>query len=86
MELSRSPLKKPPLHARATKNYWKQRGKIKWATCGDAGTKFFHANATVKPKLNTIATLQDSMGQTIDDHENKAQLLYEANHDKLGTT
>jgi hypothetical protein len=34
------------------RTYWKQRGQIKWATLGDAGTKFFHANATVKHRHN----------------------------------
>jgi hypothetical protein len=47
-------------------------GNIKWTTCGDVGTKFFHANAMVKLKMNTIATLQDSMGESIGSHENKA--------------
>jgi hypothetical protein len=39
------------------KMYWRQRGNIKWATWGDAGTKFFHANAIIKLKQNTIATM-----------------------------
>ena len=34
--------------------YWKQRGTIKWVTKGDAGTKFFHANATIKHRKNVI--------------------------------
>ena len=28
--------------------YWKQRGTIRWVTCGDARTNFFHANATIR--------------------------------------
>ena len=30
------------------RTYWRQRGNIKWVTLGDAGTKFFHANATIR--------------------------------------
>jgi hypothetical protein len=28
--------------------YWKQRGTINWVKLGDAGTSFFHANATIR--------------------------------------
>jgi hypothetical protein len=47
------------------RTYWKQRGQIKWVTLGDAGTKFFHANATVKHQHNLISSLKD-------DNENMA--------------
>jgi len=30
------------------RTYWKQRGKIRWVKEGDAGTKKFHAHATIK--------------------------------------
>jgi len=30
------------------KIYWKQRAKIRWVQDGDAGTKLFHAHATVR--------------------------------------
>jgi hypothetical protein len=39
------------------KTYWKQWVNIKLTTCGDVDTKFFHTNATIKLKYNTIATL-----------------------------
>ena len=39
---------------RQQKIYWKQRGTLKWVTQGDAGTKFFHANATIKHRKNVI--------------------------------
>lgn len=38
--------------------YRKQRGTIKWATLGDARTKFFHANATLRHRNNTITSLK----------------------------
>jgi hypothetical protein len=44
------------------KIYWKQRGTIKWITCGDACTKFFHVNATIRHRINLIAILQDEQG------------------------
>ncbi|KAL5678574.1 hypothetical protein ACJX0J_014705, partial [Zea mays] len=36
--------------------------QIKWATLGDAGTKFFHANATIKHRHNLILSLEDDNG------------------------
>jgi hypothetical protein len=44
------------------KIYWKHRGQIKWATLGDASTKFFHANATIKFRRNLITCLEDNAG------------------------
>jgi len=35
--------------------YWKQRGKVRWVKEGDAGTKLFHACATIKHRSNLIA-------------------------------
>jgi hypothetical protein len=43
--------------------YWKQRGVVKWVKFGDEGTKFFHANATIKHKRNFITSLIDDNGQ-----------------------
>jgi hypothetical protein len=36
------------------KIYWRQRGAIKWVSLGDATTKFFHANATIRMRGNLI--------------------------------
>jgi hypothetical protein len=56
--------------------YWKQRGSIKWVTLGDASTKFFHANATIKFKNNLITSLEDSStGQMVTDHDAKALII-----------
>lgn len=68
------------------KIYWKQRGNIKWATLGgDESTKFFHVNV-VKHKHNSIATLQDDVGNVALDHNTKSMVLYEAYKDRLGST
>jgi hypothetical protein len=37
--------------------YYRQRGSIKWITKGDAGTKFFHANATIRHRQILISSL-----------------------------
>jgi hypothetical protein len=42
--------------------YWKQRGVVKWVRFGDEGTKFFHANATIKHRKNFITSLIDDNG------------------------
>jgi hypothetical protein len=68
------------------KVYWKQRGNIKWATCGDAGTKLFHANATVRHKQNSITTLRNYSGHDISSHEGKAEILYDEFKKRLGTS
>jgi hypothetical protein len=68
------------------KIYWKQRGKIKWVREGDAGTKFFHAHATIKHRRNTIAVLKDTQGNSCQQHEEKAALLWDSFKQRLGTS
>ena len=48
--------------------YWKQRGSIKWAQLGDAGTSFFHANATIRHRGNLIKELVVDSGMAITNH------------------
>jgi hypothetical protein len=60
------------------REYWKQKGRIKWATLGDENTKFFHANSTVWHNKNTIMVLKNSEGQEKCTHEDKAAILWEA--------
>jgi exonuclease III len=66
--------------------YWKQRGQIKWATLGDAGTKFFHANATVKHRHNLISSLKDDNGNLALSHNEKEAVLFNAFKNRLGTS
>lgn len=56
--------------------YWRQKGNIKWVTLGDASTKFFHANATIKYRRNLITTLEGPSGQHVTTHEDKANLIW----------
>jgi hypothetical protein len=68
------------------RTYWKQRGQIKWVTLGDAGTKFFHANATIKHRHNLISSLKDDNGNTTFSHTDKATVLFNAFKNRLGTS
>lgn len=68
------------------KSYWKQRGQIKWATLGDAGTKLFHAIATTKHMQNSIASIHDNAGDKISNHDEKAKILFDSFRDRLGTS
>jgi hypothetical protein len=56
--------------------YWKQRGIIKWVKFGDEGTKFFHANATIKKRRNLITSLADNNGAIHSSHHIKAKILF----------
>ena len=64
--------------------YCKQRRAIKWATLGDAGTKFFHANATIRHRRNSIATLKSETGDNISSHFGKELLIWNAFKDRIG--
>jgi hypothetical protein len=68
------------------RTYWKQRGQIKWVTLGDAGTKFFHANATIKHRHNLISCLEDANGTVAISHAEKEVVLFQAFKDRLGTS
>jgi len=66
------------------KAYWKQRGNIKWVTLGDASTRFFHAQATVKYRRNFITQLLDDNGQLVVTHAEKANLIWNSFKERLG--
>jgi hypothetical protein len=66
------------------KIYWKQRGTIRWVKFGDEGTKFFHANATIKQRKNLITTLMDKYGHSQSNYYIKADIIWEAFKNRLG--
>jgi hypothetical protein len=66
--------------------FWKQRGNIKWVKLGDAGTKFFHANATIRHKGNQIKELFRSDGSQVSEHSEKEKLLWDDFKDRLGSS
>jgi hypothetical protein len=53
---------------------------------GDAGTKFFHANATVKHRHNLISILTDSDSNATITHEEKTAALFKTFKERLGST
>jgi hypothetical protein len=66
------------------KEYWKQRGKIKYATLGDENTRIFHSTATIRHNKNSIMVLKDVNGVAMSKHEDKANILWEAFKERLG--
>jgi len=53
---------------------------------GDDCTEFFHANATIRHRQNTITLLRNTNGQEMLEHEDKANLLWESFKERLGTS
>lgn len=45
--------------------YWRQRAKTHWYRDGDRNTKFFHASATTRKKVNQILSLEDNAGNKV---------------------
>jgi hypothetical protein len=68
------------------KDYWKKRYTMRWTKLGDESTKFFHAAATERYRLNTITSLDADDGRTITNHDKKAALLWEEYKNRLGCT
>jgi len=64
--------------------YWKQRGHIKWVTLGDASTRFFHAQATIKHRRNFITRLDDDQGSSFYSHHEKVELILLSFKERLG--
>lgn len=66
--------------------YWKQRGSVKWVTLGDTGTKFFHANATIKHRRNIITKLVTDEGELYSTHADKELIIWQSFRQRLGLT
>lgn len=66
------------------KTYWQQRGAIKRVKFGDECTAFFHANASIRHRNNTITMIKDDNGSEVTDHEAKANLLWNSYKIRLG--
>lgn len=65
------------------KIYWQQRATIRWVKFGEANSKYFHAKATLKYRVNHIDSLQDDSGNSYRDHNSKANILIKAFNDRL---
>jgi hypothetical protein len=68
------------------KDYWKKRYTIRWTKFGDESTKFFHAAATERYRINTITSLETEDGRSVCDHNEKAALLLEEYKQRMGYT
>lgn len=66
--------------------YWKQRGNVKWVQLGDAGTHFFHANATIRHRGNLINELTSREEVTVTEHKVKENLLWDEFKQRLGVS
>jgi hypothetical protein len=66
------------------KTYWKQRYTVRWTKLGDECTKFFHATATERYRINTITSLDMEDGSVVTSHPEKAALLWEEFKKRLG--
>jgi hypothetical protein len=47
--------------------YWRQRAKTHWYRDDDLNTKFFHASATSRKKVNRILSLENDAGIRVTD-------------------
>jgi len=54
--------------------YWKQRGKMKSLKEGDANTKFFHARASCRQRMNRIAAITVD-GTVLVNHAAKSEAM-----------
>ncbi|KAL9666843.1 hypothetical protein QQ045_001187 [Rhodiola kirilowii] len=54
---------------------WMQRSRVLWLNQGDKNTKFFHAKANHKRKVNWIAKLQDSHGVVQEDQNKISEII-----------
>ena len=68
------------------KEYWKKRYTITWTKFGDENTKFFHATATERYRLNTITSLETEDGRSVYEHSEKASMLLEEYNHRMGCT
>lgn len=64
--------------------YWKQRNTVRWVKFGDENTSFFHTMATIAHKRNFIVSLTKPDGTALIDHDQKANLLWEAYKQRFG--
>lgn len=55
--------------------YWKQRAKVFWLEEGDSNTRFFHAAASTRKRMNHIARLKTDSGEFTSDHADMCQLI-----------
>ncbi|XP_074322969.1 uncharacterized protein LOC141659929 [Apium graveolens] len=55
--------------------YWKLRAKNFWLAKGDSNTKFFHAQASTRKRVNHISYLINDAGEMVDVHEDMCDMV-----------
>jgi hypothetical protein len=68
------------------REYWKQRYTQRVVQFGDENTKFFHAMATERYRLNVIRQILDNSGRLITDHCEKSALFFQECKQRLGSS
>jgi hypothetical protein len=71
---------------KAQKEYWRKSYTVRWTKLGGESTRFFHAAATERFRINTITSLDTKEGRTISSHTEKAAILLEEYRNRLGTS
>lgn len=66
--------------------YCKQRGNVKWVQLGDAGTHFFHTNATLRHRNKLINELENRQGISFTSHSEKEAILWDEFKQRLGVS
>jgi len=66
--------------------YWRQRGNVKWVQLGDAGTHFFHANATLRHRGKLVNELTSKDEVTVTQHGEKEKLSWEEFKERMGVS
>jgi hypothetical protein len=68
------------------KEYWQQRYTVRWTKLGNENTKFFHAAATERYRINSISSLDTTDGLTLTTHEEKAAHVRQEYRNRLACT
>ena len=64
--------------------YWKQRAKAFWLEDGDSNTKFFHAFANSRKKINHVTRLKTDAGEIVSNHEEMCHVVSDYFHGVFG--
>lgn len=67
-------------------HYWKNVYTFRWTKLGDEGTKFFHAAATQRYRIDTITSLTAEDGRSVTEHNEKAALLLDDFRKRMGVS
>ena len=65
-------------------DYWKSRCTIRWLQLGGENTKFFHAKAIERYRLNTISSIKNEDGSVLTDHQHKAAAFWLSFKGRMG--